>query len=105
MSGLEWEKKLPGILPPNVEAQTYKQAVAYIIYCLVTQGWMPDYIEGKDLGNSRVSLALKSFNPGGDQSPLITWYIGGAEGQFSTGDYDAKRQESFIGVRVGVRMN
>ena len=109
MSALRWESKIPWVLPPNADAQDMKQAIAHTIYCLETQGWIPDYYES--LNYSRVNLALKSFIPPTEREiaegqkgevPAQLWFV--SERQFkASGGYRADDRFSNLGVRVGVR--
>lgn len=111
MSALDWEKKLPSVLPPNAEVQDIKQAVAHVIYCLGTQGWMPDYYDYNSPETSRVNLAIRSFVPPSEREiaegglkgavPALYWYVN--DRQFSVGGRDADIRNSDRGVRAGVR--
>lgn len=110
MSALDWEPKLPDVLPPSADAQDMKQAVAHTIYCLETQGWIPDYYDHKSPETSRVNLAIRSFVPPTDREiaqgskgavPALYWNV--STRQFDVGRYYADIQAPIRGVRAGVR--
>lgn len=110
MSALDWEPKLPDVLPTSADAQDIKQAVAYVIYCLGTQGWIPDYYDYKSPETSRVNLAIKSFVPPtesemaqGSKGVVPALYCDVVSRQFRAVRYDAGNQYSDVGVRAGVR--
>lgn len=110
MSGLDWVEKLPGVLPQNADAQDMKQAIAHVIYCLETQGWMPDYYDYESPETSKVNLAIRSFVPPTESEiaqgskgavPALDWFI--SIRRFVVVRYDAVIQYSYVGVRAGVR--
>ena len=104
MSALDWEAKLPDVLPPNADAQDMKQAIAYVIYCLETQGWMPDYYDYESPQTSSVNLAINSFVPDEGSKgavPALRWCVD--HGRLGADGCDADSQGSGNGVRAGVR--
>jgi len=110
MSALDWEAKLPSVLPPNADAQDMKQAIAHAIYCLETQGWIPDYYDYNSPETSKVNLAIKSFVPPTEREiaqgsrgagPALYWDV--RNGQFNADRRAADRQYGSVGVRAGVR--
>ena len=93
MSALDWEEKLPDILPPNASAQDIKQVVAHTIYCLETQGWIPDYYDFNSPKTSRVNLALKSYVPDeGSAGAVSALGFGVGAGRFRVDGGDADSQ-------------
>lgn len=105
MSALDWEAKLPAVLPENADAQDLKEAIAHAIYCLETEGWMPDYFDWQSPQTSRVNLALKSFVPdegGAGAVPALSWVVD--LGRYGVGGDTAAYRFSSRGVRGGVRI-
>ena len=104
MSALDWEAKLPDVLPPNADAQDMKQAIAYVIYCLETQGWMPDYYDYESPQTSSVNLAINSFVPDeGSKGAVPALYCNVYFGQFIVDRNFADNSVPDSGVRAGVR--
>lgn len=108
MSGQDWHALIKDgkQLPSNVRAQDVKQALAYVINCLNTQGWILNYLDYNDVTNSKVALAPETYIP--DESsagavPAFYWGMGG--GQFFADGYGADSQYTNFGVRGGVRKN
>ena len=105
MSALDWEAKLPDVLPPNASAQDIKQAVAHTIYCLETQGWIPDYYDFNSPKTSRVNLALKSYVPDEGSAGAVSALVLFVNiGQFDVDGNLADVQDCYGGVRGGVRI-
>lgn len=104
MSALDWEAKLPSVLPPNADVQDIKQAVAHTIYCLETQGWIPDYFDYNHPETSKVALAPKSFVPDEGSAgavPALGFRV--RYGRFRVGGNNVGSQDYDGGVRGGVR--
>ncbi|MEK7523482.1 MAG: hypothetical protein AAB588_00440 [Patescibacteria group bacterium] len=110
MSALDWETKLPDVLPSSADAQDMKQAVGHVIYCLETQGWMPDYYDYNSPETSKVNVAIKSFIPPTESEitqgskgvvPALCWFVYSRQ-FFADRDF-ADSQVSGFGVRAGVR--
>ncbi|MBI4235043.1 hypothetical protein HY604_01960 [Candidatus Peregrinibacteria bacterium] len=107
MSDTDWHAAIKeGKLPKGVRAQDAKQALAYIIHCLKTEGWIPDYYDHETPANSRIALAPETYIP--DESdvgavPAFHWPT--RYGRFYAGGYRADRRRSDYGVRGGVRKN
>lgn len=105
MSALDWQAKLPKVLPGNAEAQDIKEAIAHAIYCLETEGWMPDYFDWQSPKASRVNLALKSFVPDEGSAGAVPALFWNVRKRLSYVDgYDAGYRYSDGGVRGGVRI-
>lgn len=108
MSGQDWHAliKAENTLPSQVRAQDMKQALAYIIHCLNTQGWIPDYLDYDGPAKSRVALALETYIPNESSVggvPAFNWNA--HAGRFIANRSGADDQDSSFGVRVGVRKN
>lgn len=108
MSAQDWGALLGGqdnALPCETSFQDIKQDIAFVIYCLETQGWIPDFYDSKDVENSRVALALNTYahdeSPAGSVAGLY-WYVD--VGRVNLLGYHADNRKSFSGVRPGVRM-
>lgn len=107
MSGHDWHALIKdGKLPTNVRAQDAKQALAYVINCLNTQGWIPDSYDWSDVANSKVALAPETYIP--DESsagavPAFVWSVDSL--RFYAGRVSAVNQDTNPGVRGGVRKN
>lgn len=113
MSGQDWVSELlrnDSVVPKNVSAQDLKQAIAYVIYCLETQGWMPDFYDHQHPETSRIALAPGTYVPPPDKGqvgaagcvPALRWGVG--VGQFDVGARGAGHRDSAYGVRGGVRI-
>lgn len=108
MSARDWHATIKDgkTFPPQVRAQDSKQALAYIMHCLNTQGWIPDFYDDNDPANSRVALAPETYIPNESSAgavPAFDWRV--VSGQFGAGGYLADGQRSGVGVRPGVRKN
>ncbi|MCK9186701.1 hypothetical protein M0P48_04685 [Candidatus Gracilibacteria bacterium] len=108
MSGKDWHVliKEGKILPPNVRAQDVKQALAYVINCLNTQGWVPDFYDWNSLESSKVVLAPETYIPDGAGDgvvPAFHWSVN--NGQFAAGGSVADTRCITLGFRGGVRKN
>ena len=104
MSALDWQAKLPSVLPEGASAQDVKQAIAHTIYCLETQGWIPDYYDYNSPETSRINLAIESFVPDEGSNgavPALSWRV--SNRRFFADRSNADFQRSNSGVRAGVR--
>ncbi len=107
MSAQDWHALIKaGQLPAGVRAQDAKQALAYVINCLNTQGWIPDCYDWDDTSNSRVALASETYIP--DESmpgavPAFYWIMHHA--RFYADRRNAGYRDTDSGVRGGVRKN
>ena len=89
----------------GADVQDVKQAIAHTIYCLETQGWMPDYYDYQSTQTSRVNLALRSFIPDEGEKGAVTtlrWHV--RDGQFNVGGRNISYQRFHFGIRAGVEM-
>lgn len=102
------------VFPAQVEAQNIKQAMAYYIHCLTTEGWIPDsqhngIASGKERNNSTIlalGTCIENETAYGASAPEFSWnnHIKGfsmhanplvADGSLNTAEC----------IRVGIRKN
>lgn len=109
MSGRDWHQifKESKILPMQLkEAQDARQAFAYYLHCLTTEGWIPEYYDFQELAKSQVALAPATYLP--DESsagavPALGFDTN--DKQFNAGGNLADLQYYYYGARGGVRKN
>lgn len=109
MSAQDWGALLGGQenpLPREASSgQDIKEAMAFVIYCLETQGWIPDFYDWNNVRNSRVALALGTYIPDEGAAGAVAalnWFVRCC--QFGVVGRYADNQFSYGGVRPGVRM-
>ncbi|MCK9186317.1 hypothetical protein M0P48_02670 [Candidatus Gracilibacteria bacterium] len=108
MSGQDWHALIKDgkTLPSNVRAQDVKQALAYVINCLNTQGWVPDYYDWNNLASSKVVLAPETYIPDESSAGAVpAFYWNTNSGRFRAAGNSADLQFTDNGVRGGVRKN
>ena len=86
--------------------QNVKQALAYTIHCLETEGWIPDFDDSDHPETSRVALAPMTFLPdayGGGQAPVLRWDESGK--RYGVGGVNVTGKHRTHGVRIGMEIN
>lgn len=108
MSAKDWNtiEKEGRVLPLEVSLQNMKQAIAYTIHYLNTQGWVPDHFNMLEPDGSMLALAPKTYIP--DESsagatPVLAWDDN--REQFHVGWHRADHPRAHGGVRGGIRIN
>lgn len=108
MSGQDWQEvmKSKKTLPSQVRAQDARQALAYILHCLKTEGWIPDFYDGNRPADSRIVLAPETYIPDESSAGAVpAFYWGMYHLQFHAAGAFVDADDSYYGVRGGVRKN